>query len=113
MSDLLTLSNEELHAKIEQSQKVIAECEAILIKRKEDERNNELQLANEILKKYGLPLVPIKGTQPKKPASPSAPKYQNLANTSQTWTGKGAKPNWVKAHLEAGGKIEDLLIVKA
>jgi DNA-binding protein H-NS len=39
--------------------------------------------------------------------------YANPADTSQTWAGgKGARPKWVKSHLEAGGKLEDLLIKK-
>lgn len=29
---------------------------------------------------------------------------------NQTWSGRGRQPGWVKAHLEAGGKLEDLLI---
>jgi DNA-binding protein H-NS len=37
-------------------------------------------------------------------------KYQNPANPSQTWTGLGMKPRWVRAHLEQGGSIEELLI---
>ena len=38
-------------------------------------------------------------------------RYANLTNPSQTWHGgKGPRPLWVRAHLEAGGKLEDLLI---
>lgn len=29
---------------------------------------------------------------------------------NQTWSGRGRQPGWVKAHLGAGGKLEDLLI---
>lgn len=46
-----------------------------------------------------------------KTASKPAPKYANPANSSQTWAGgRGAKPIWVRAHLEKGGALEDLLI---
>ena len=37
------------------------------------------------------------------------PKYANPANPSQTWGG-GARPKWVKEHIENGGKLDDLLI---
>ncbi len=29
---------------------------------------------------------------------------------NQTWSGRGRQPKWVKECLEAGGKLEDLLI---
>ena len=38
-----------------------------------------------------------------------APKYKD-PNSAATWTGKGKPPLWVKAHLEAGGVKDDLLI---
>jgi DNA-binding protein H-NS len=37
------------------------------------------------------------------------PKYRN-PRTSETWAGRGQKPEWVKAHLAKGGKLEELLI---
>lgn len=39
-----------------------------------------------------------------------APKYANPDNTSETWTGRGRQPRWVKGHLDAGGSIDDLMI---
>ena len=46
----------------------------------------------------------------KKAASKAAPKYANPDNPSQTWTGRGRKPAWVKTALEAGKSIDDLTI---
>ena len=40
------------------------------------------------------------------------PKYQNPANPRQTWTGRGKRPSWIKAVLEQGGAMEDMLIAK-
>jgi DNA-binding protein H-NS len=40
----------------------------------------------------------------------NAPKYRNSADTKQTWSGKGRKPGWVVAHLDAGGQLADLEI---
>lgn len=53
------------------------------------------------------PAEKVKGTR-----TPAKPKYQDPA-TGATWTGKGNQPAWVKAHLEAGGKKEELLIPSA
>lgn len=40
-------------------------------------------------------------------------KYANPSDASQRWAGgKGARPLWVKHHLENGGNLDDLLINK-
>ncbi|WP_170565444.1 H-NS histone family protein [Ruegeria atlantica] len=46
----------------------------------------------------------------KKTATKAAPKYANPDDPSQTWTGRGRKPAWLKAALEAGKSIDDLMI---
>ncbi len=40
----------------------------------------------------------------------SAPKYANPDNPSETWTGRGRKPNWLVAKLKKGVKLEQLAI---
>jgi DNA-binding protein H-NS len=35
-------------------------------------------------------------------------KYQNPKNTEQSWSGRGRKPAWVQAHLDAGGELKSL-----
>lgn len=37
-------------------------------------------------------------------------KYANPADRSQTWTGRGRKPNWVVAGLKKGASLEDFAI---
>jgi DNA-binding protein H-NS len=39
-----------------------------------------------------------------------APKYRNPKNPSETWTGRGRKPLWVQAALDAGKELKDLAI---
>ncbi|MGC3961768.1 MAG: H-NS histone family protein [Rhodocyclaceae bacterium] len=39
-----------------------------------------------------------------------APKYRNPGDASQTWTGRGRKPQWVSQQLEQGKTLDDLLI---
>ena len=36
------------------------------------------------------------------------PKYQNPTDPSQTWTGRGKRPAWIKAAVEQGKTLEDL-----
>jgi DNA-binding protein H-NS len=41
---------------------------------------------------------------------PSAAKYVNPDNKSETWTGRGRKPNWLVAKLSKGAKLADFAI---
>jgi DNA-binding protein H-NS len=38
------------------------------------------------------------------------PKYRNPANQAETWSGRGKRPRWFNAALQAGKKEKDLLI---
>ncbi len=40
----------------------------------------------------------------------SAPKYADPADPARTWTGRGRKPNWIKAYLDQGKSLDDLAI---
>lgn len=40
----------------------------------------------------------------------SAVKYVNPDNRSETWTGRGRKPNWLVAKLKKGADITDFAI---
>ncbi|WP_298938378.1 H-NS histone family protein [uncultured Ruegeria sp.] len=55
-------------------------------------------------------VIALHGGKGKKTATKTAPKYANPDDPSQTWTGRGRKPAWVKEALEAGKSIDDLAI---
>jgi DNA-binding protein H-NS len=38
------------------------------------------------------------------------PKYRNPDNSSETWSGRGKRPRWLTAKLEAGKPIDDFRI---
>jgi DNA-binding protein H-NS len=38
------------------------------------------------------------------------PKYRNPERPSETWSGRGLQPRWVRAQLRKGKKVDDLLI---
>ena len=40
----------------------------------------------------------------------SAAKYVNPDNRSETWTGRGRKPNWLVAKLKKGANITDFAV---
>ena len=56
------------------------------------------------------------GDQPKTPRhSPRkvSPKFRNPERPSQTWSGRGSQPRWLRRMLEAGNSIEELRIREA
>jgi DNA-binding protein H-NS len=40
----------------------------------------------------------------------SSVKYRNPKDTSQTWTGRGRKPNWLVDALKKGAKLESFAV---
>lgn len=46
----------------------------------------------------------------KKGKTVSVARYANPDDPSDTWTGRGRKPNWVLAQLDKGAKLEDFAI---
>lgn len=52
-----------------------------------------------------------RGSEGKTRAKP-VPKYANPADKSQTWSGRGVPPKWMKKLTDAGASKEDFLIAK-
>lgn len=44
---------------------------------------------------------------------PVRPKYRNPKNPTETWSGRGRVPRWLKPQLRGGRKLADFLIAKA
>lgn len=38
------------------------------------------------------------------------PKYSNPNDPTQTWSGRGRQPAWIKAHLKSGKSLDDVAI---
>ena len=55
-------------------------------------------------------LYPITGRGRGRGLSKSSAKYANPEDRSQTWTGRGRKPNWLVARLKKGAKMEDFAL---
>ena len=79
------------------------------LKTVENRRRAEAKKAAEAaLKEYGFSLDDLLGGTGK--GTKGLPKYKNPADEAQTWTGRGRKPNWVVAALDAGKSLDDLKI---
>lgn len=44
---------------------------------------------------------------------PVRPKYRNPKNPTETWSGRGRVPRWLKPQLRGGRKLADFVIAKA
>jgi DNA-binding protein H-NS len=55
-------------------------------------------------------LAQLTGATVSRKRAPATAKYGNPANPSDTWSGRGRKPRWFEAALNAGKTPEDLAI---
>jgi DNA-binding protein H-NS len=58
-------------------------------------------------------LMMLKPTKGKLVQTARPVKFRNTDNLTETWTGRGRRPEWLKKALEDGQKIEDFAIRKA
>ncbi len=68
-----------------------------------------------IAQSAGLSVKELLASKPSKTAAPSQQlranaKYQRPDDPSQQWSGRGRKPNWVKAWISAGKSLDDIKI---
>lgn len=94
--DLSQMSRTEL----QQLRKEIDKAEKAIEAR---DRKAALAAVEAAAREHGFSLTDLTGGK-----APAPAKYANPENPEQTWTGRGRKPKWVIAHIEAGKLIEDL-----
>lgn len=63
-------------------------------------------------KSHGFSLSELLASRPATRAGKSQgePRYANPADNSQTWTGRGRQPGWIKEGLAAGKSLEDFAL---
>ncbi|MGL6211693.1 MAG: H-NS family nucleoid-associated regulatory protein [Paracoccaceae bacterium] len=89
-------------------QSQVAKAIASFEDRKKKEALSELE---EKARALGYSLAELTGAPSAvRKRSPAVPKYANPADATDTWSGRGRKPRWFEAALNAGRRPEDLLI---
>ena len=63
-----------------------------------------------IAKEMGYSLADLIGGEGKPSRAPAAAKYRHPENAALTWSGRGRKPLWFVAALDAGKSPEDLAV---
>ncbi|OUD15457.1 H-NS family nucleoid-associated regulatory protein [Thioflexithrix psekupsensis] len=105
-----TLEGLELQDLIEVQDKVAE----LLKSRQKEEKKSLIEQIREMADKAGLEIDnvvwadEIKRKQKSRKLYP--PKYYNPQNPTQTWTGLGRQPSWIKEHLAKHGNLTALLL---
>jgi DNA-binding protein H-NS len=77
-----------------------------LAKRKDEERSEVKRKIAELANESGFELTELFGGKRGGKRAASGAKYRNPKDASQTWTGRGRKPNWLVEALGQGAKLE-------
>jgi DNA-binding protein H-NS len=111
--DLKSLNRKEL-------EKLKANVEKALARVEKTEMKEALAAAEKAAKAHGFDLAEITGgvaapskakrKAAAKPKKPGVAKYANPDDKTQTWTGKGRRPDWFVAAMKAGKTPEQLEI---
>jgi len=92
-------------------QQLIVDAETALEKRQREKRAEVVAQMRKLAASVGIDFEIVAGeTRKRATRSSAAAKYRNPADPSQTWNGRGPKPKWFKAAIEAGKKPEQLAI---
>ena len=63
-----------------------------------------------IAKEMGYSLADLIGLEVKTTRAPAVAKYRHPENAALTWSGRGRKPQWFVAALDAGKSADDLAV---
>ena len=78
-----------------------------------NERSDAVAKVKSLMAEHGLSLSDLSARGAGKSAARKGPKvaakYRNGA-TGDTWSGRGLRPNWLKAAMAAGKKLEDFAV---
>ncbi len=103
--DIHTLSNEEIKEKIASLQQLIAERTEQEIRKAKDEI---LRIAREHNLRVVFQDAPV-ARKSSRAASASGKSYVNPQNATETWSGRGKRPGWLKGLLDQGRNLDEFL----
>jgi DNA-binding protein H-NS len=88
------------------------EIAAAIVRRREDERSEMKKKIEELVAGSGFAVDEIigKGRRGGRKGGATQVKYRNPKDASQTWTGRGRKPNWLVEALGKGQKLETFAV---
>jgi DNA-binding protein H-NS len=81
----------------------------LIASKRETEKQSVYEKVCSLALEYGFELDDLLSKKTSKKGSLQV-KYRNPDNKTQTWAGKGRKPSWLIALLDAGKKLEDFAV---
>ena len=103
-TNLHELSETELSVVIDNAQKALRD-------RQEGKRKEGIAQIKEIAAAIGVNVeITDHGKPSPRKGGKVAIKYQNPANPSNQWTGRGMKPKWLRELIEQGRKLEEFAL---
>lgn len=103
MIDIQNLSPEELQA-------LIKNAESALEAKQASNRKQVIAQIKELAASIGVTVEITDEKKSRKASSSVSAKYANPNNPSETWTGRGLAPKWMKALTDAGHSKDEFLI---
>lgn len=103
MTEYQNLSESELQA-------VINNAEMALKEKQAQKRKQVIAQIKELAASIDVNVIINDEQTSVKTVNKVAPKYCNPNNKSQTWTGRGVSPKWMKALIDAGHDKSEFLI---
>ena len=96
---------------LEELQATQKEVEAAIKGYEKKRKAEALAAAREAARAHGFSLEELMGGKgPAKSTTKGVAKYANPADPSQTWTGRGRQPGWVKDALAAGKSLDTMAL---
>ncbi|MFU1477746.1 H-NS family nucleoid-associated regulatory protein [Roseovarius sp. C7] len=87
------------------------EIDDMIARKKSEEREAVLAEMKALAAERGFELSElVAGKSKAKSKDKLPPKYRNPSDASQTWSGRGRKPNWLQDAVKKGAKLEDFAI---
>ena len=92
---------------LRQLQKDLAKAISTYVDRHKAEARAKLDA---IAKEMGYSLADLIGVEVKSTRAPAVAKYRHPENAALTWSGRGRKPQWFAAHINAGRDPSELAV---
>jgi DNA-binding protein H-NS len=89
--------------------KLQGQVEAAIAERRVSDAHETKEQLRQMAEKAGFDIKELYGRRGS-PRGSGVAKYRNPKDASQTWTGRGRKPNWLVDAVKKGAKIDSFAI---
>lgn len=90
----------------------LSEIHDVVVAKLGDAMLAEKARLEERLRRIGMAHEVTRFERKRRQYPPVRPKYRNPKNPTETWSGRGRVPRWLKPQLRGGRKLADFLIAK-